>query len=101
MQTVRLGVVAGTAIFHAALRKRADGKVPRWFANAVGKPALRPYALSAALRPGVPPAIALHALGLLRKADARCIVSGLIERRAPDRTVSALLRHPVPEVRGL
>jgi hypothetical protein len=100
-EAVRQGVLAGAAIFHAALQKRAGQRVPRWFTDALAKPILRPHALSAALRPRVPDAIADYALRTLDKGDARSISAGLIEREAADRVVSALLRHAVPEVRGL
>jgi hypothetical protein len=100
-ETVSQSVEAGAVVFYDALTQRKDGKVPRWFSRALNEPTLRSSALSAALRPGVPQAIAGKALLSLDKSNALAIRYGLLEREAPDGVLSAILRHRVPEIRAV
>lgn len=100
-EAIRLQLEAGAPLILPALRRTGDEDVPEWFSTGTEDPVMGPHVLAAALRPGVGAAVADEALRELDAADARCVPPALWMRDRPDRVVSALLVHHVPEVRAV
>jgi hypothetical protein len=99
-EAIRMQLVAGAPLVLAALRWTAEKHVPEWLPAGMKDPVMRRHVLTAALQPGVGAAAADAALWELDAADARCILPALWMRDRSDRVVSALLVHPIPEVRA-
>jgi hypothetical protein len=99
-EAIRMQLEAGAPLVLAALQRTGDEDVPEWFPTGMVDAVMRPHVLAAALRPGVGAAVADEALRELDAADARCVLPAMWMRDRPDRVVSGLLVHHVPEVRA-
>lgn len=100
-EAIRLQVEAAAPLVLAALQRTGDEDVPEWFATGMEDPVMGRHVLAVALRPGVGAAVADEAVRKLDAANARCVLPAVWMRDHPDRVVSALLVHPVPEVRAM
>lgn len=100
-EAIRMQLEAGAPLVLAALRRTGNEDVPELLLAGMEDPVMRRHVLAAALQPGVGAAAADAALRELDAADARCVLPAGWVRNEPDRVVSALLVHRVPEVRAV